>query len=168
MEIILIKPFYVVKKTMEGNCRQKSMYLAFILTFFILDAWLYVYMHVSCFHSYSNFILYSCLYVNVYITLWLFYTLLFLLYFNLFLMLCYFFNFEVLCFDFICVIPSSCILLLPVYTNHISIWSIPSTNHQSTNTKHEAESMKTNTSCMNLVLYYDVRRRYNRYNCCSR
>ena len=36
--------------------------------------------------------------------------------------------------------------------------------HQSTNTKYEAESMKTNTSCMNVVLYYDVRRRYNRYN----
>ena len=24
--------------------------------------------------------------------------------------------------------------------------------------------MKTNTSCMNLMLYYDVRRHYNRYN----
>ena len=26
---------------------------------------------MSCFHSYTNFILYSCLYVNLYITLWL-------------------------------------------------------------------------------------------------
>ena len=38
---------------MEGNCRQKSNRLAFILTSFILDAWLYFYMHVSCFLSYS-------------------------------------------------------------------------------------------------------------------
>ena len=41
---------------MEGNYRQKSMYLAFILTSYILDAWLYFYMYVSCFHS-SNKVL---------------------------------------------------------------------------------------------------------------
>ena len=47
---------------MEGHCRQKSMYLAFILTVFILNAWLYVYMHMSCFHSFSSlfFILVLC------------------------------------------------------------------------------------------------------------
>ena len=46
--------------------------------------------------------------------------------------------------------------------NHISIWSISSTNHQSTNTNHEAKSMKTNTSCMIcIMLYYDVRRHYD-------
>ena len=53
--------------SMEGNYRQKSMHLAFIRTFFILDAWLYVYMHVSCFHSYSSlFFILVCMLTRVY------------------------------------------------------------------------------------------------------
>ena len=123
---------------MEGNYRQKSICLAFNLTFFILDAWLYVYMHVSCFLSYSNFILYSCLYVNVYITLWLFCTLFFLFYFIISLILCYFFYSKVLCFDFISVIPSSCIFnatgLYKSYFNMKYLFNKPSIN------KHQAWS----------------------------
>ena len=33
---------------------------------------------------------------------------------------------------------------------------------------HKALSIKTNTSCMNLMLHYDARRQCVRYNCCSR
>lgn len=32
---------------------------------------------------------------------------------------------------------------------------------------HKALSIKTNTSCMNLMLHYDARRQCARYNCCS-
>ena len=54
-------------QSMEGNCRQRSMYLAFILTFFIINARLYVYMHVSCFHSYSSlFFILVCMLTRVY------------------------------------------------------------------------------------------------------
>ena len=137
----------------------KSMYLAFILTLFILDAWLYV------LHSFFFlFILYSCLYVNAYIS----HGFSIHSYFNFFLV--FFFTFSILRWFvsfFLCnpyFLHSYCYWFI---LNHISIWNISSPNHQSTNTKHEAESMKTNTFCMNLLLYYDVRRHYNRYNCCS-
>ena len=140
---------------MEGNYRQKSMYLAFIPTSFILDAWLYFYMHVSCFHSYSSlFFILVCMltrlsrYVFSIISYSCFILISFLFFVTIFL------NSGMLCFVFIAVIPTSCIFI--------------ATGYQSTNTKHEAESIKTNTSCMNLVLYYDVRRHYNRSNCCSR
>ena len=116
-------------------------------------------IHVCVLFSFLfSFILYSCLYVNVYITLCLFYTLLFLFYFNFFLILWYFLNFEMLCFVFISVLLTSCIFIAKSYFNMKYQQTI---NQQTTR-------MTPNPSCMNLMLYYDVRWHYNRINCCSR
>lgn len=40
-------PAGLIVRSMEGNCRQKTMYLDFILTFFILDFWLVGRVHES-------------------------------------------------------------------------------------------------------------------------
>ena len=88
-------------------------------------------IHVCVMFSFLfSFILYSCLYVNVYITLCLFYTLLFLFYFNFFLILWYFLNFEMLCFVFISVLLTSCIFIAKSYFNMKYLFNKPSINKQ--------------------------------------
>ena len=94
MEIILIKPFYVVKKNYGRELPPKVYVPCFHPNF------LYSWCLIACLHAcvllsfLFLFILYSCLYVNAFITLCLFYNLLFMFYFNFFLILCnYFFKF---------------------------------------------------------------------------
>ena len=150
---------------MEGNCRQKFMYmyLASILTFFILDVLLYVYIHVSCFQSYS-YLFFTLVCMSTSISRYGFSIISYSFYFNFF---SFFVTFLVLrsfvSFD-LCNPYSLHFYCYWFILNHISIWSISSTNHQSTNTKNKAESMKTNTRCVHSLLYYEVRWRYNRYN----
>ena len=86
------------------------------------------------------------------------YTLIPVYFFNFFLILCDFYILR--CFvSFLSLsIPTSYMFIATgsIHAKSYFNMKISSTNHQSINTKHEAESMKTNTSCMNLVLYYDV------------
>ena len=75
------------------------------------------------------------------------YALLLLFNYNFCLILCDFHISKMLCFVLISVSPH----FLNCYwywfiLNYISMWIIPSTNHSIY--KHQAESMKTNTSCM--------------------
>ena len=111
----------------------KSMYLAFILTLFILDAWLYV------LHSFFFlFILYSCLYVNAYISHG--FSIHSYSCFNFFLVFFLLFQFWDDLFRFFSVIPISCILIAT--GSYLIIFQYEISLHQTIN--QQTPSMKPN------------------------
>lgn len=117
------------------------MYLAFILTFFILYSWLYVY---------------------AYITFWLFYTILFLFYFNFILIRCDFYISEMLCLALISVNLHLTCLLLQVHAK--SYFNMKNLLNKLSINNHQAWSRINidgdELHGLSVVLW--------RYNCCSR
>ena len=129
--LVLILHTCQLQYDIEASCFQKFMCLA--SSIILLSLLLVVCSHACVLLSFLFvFILYNWLYVNAYITLWLFYD---LLWFNFFLFLCDLYISKMFCCVLISVNPH----FLHFYwywsiLNHMSMCIISLTNHLSTNT----------------------------------